>query len=651
MFKRQRGYSFPRYLLFLVSALVLIAVGFALGEAAGWPFLASPIESQLSKALNRSVSLSKGSFKIKFLGSLRVEIANLQVAPPEWSKAPFMIEAKDVAATFKYADIWAAYKGERLHVVKLRATIFNSNLERLADGRVSWQLRKLATTPPPVPSIDEMAVAQGVLKYSDEVVDLRLNANVSANVVDKQLNAKGTGLYRRLPLTFDVTSSNTLPWESTKVTEKRIGLKADATVGRAVLVFNGSVASVTSLSDVQGKFALSGPSLAAVGDPMGVTLPTTAAFRATGNISKNFDEWNLLLTDMRIGSSRLNGEFKFANELDKRKLSGKLSGSHLTLADLGPAIGRNVSDTGRKKTGKVLPARPFDLAALRIMDANVLIDIQEIDLNTTLLEPLKPLKAHLQLIEGVLTISQIQATTSQGGIQGTIQLDGRANKALWTAALQWQAIRLEQWLKLAKRNGQPPYVSGQLNGSLLLTGVGVSTAEILGSLQGGAKAQVKNGSVSHLLVEAAGLDLAQAIGVFIKGDDALIITCAVTDLAVAKGVFKPRLMVVDTKDSAIWIDGDLSLATEALNLKAIVAPKDFSPFALRAPILVTGSFSQPKVSIDKGALGVKVGSALLLGLLNPLAALLPFIDMGDREKAKTATGGCEDLAKKAASKR
>ncbi len=647
MFKRQRGYSLSRYRIFLVSALVLLAVGFALGEAAGWPFLARPIEGQLSKLLNRQVSLSKGSFKIQFLGGLRVEIANLEVAPPEWSKAAFMIEAKDVAATFKYVDLWAAYRGERLQVGKLKSTTFNTNLERLADGRVSWQLRKLATAPPPIPSINEIAISQGVLKYSDEVFDLRLDANVSANVIDKQLNAKGTGLYRRLPMTFDVTSSNTLPWESTKTGETRIGLKADATVGRAILVFNGSVASVTSLSDVQGKFTLSGPSLAAVGDPMGVTLPTTAAFRATGNITKNFDEWNLLLADMRIGSSRLNGAFKFANELDKRKLSGKLNGSHLTLSDLGPAIGRNVADKGIKKDGRVLPARPFDLAALRVMDANVLIDIQELDLNTSLLEPLKPLKAHLQLIAGVLTISQIEATTSQGSIQGTIQLDGRANKALWTAALQWQAIRLEQWLKLAKRNGQPPYVSGQLNGSLLLTGVGVSTAEILGSLQGGAKAQVKNGSVSHLLVEAAGLDLAQAIGVFIKGDDALIITCAVTDLAVAKGVFKPRVMVVDTKDSAIWIDGDLSLATEALNLKAIVAPKDFSPFALRAPILVTGSFSQPKVSIDKGALGVKVGSALLLGLINPLAALLPFIDTGDAEKAKAATVGCSNLATKA----
>jgi AsmA family protein len=405
------------------------------------------------------------------------------------------------------------------------------------------------------------------------------------------------------------------------------------------------VQDANSLNDVRGHYTLSGPSLAAVGDPVGVTLPTTSAFKASGTLAKKTDNWSVLVSELYIGSSRLSGAFKFAKEYGKNKLSGRLNGAKLKLTDLGPAIGRNIADKDRNIEGKVLPTRPFDLAALRVMDANVLINIQEVDLNTSLLQPLKPLTAHLQLVAGVLTISAIKAETAKGSIGGTLKLDGRSDKALWTVAIRWDEIRLEKWLKLATRNGLPPYISGQLNGYASLDGEGKSTAEILASLKGRAKTQLKNGSVSHLLIEAAGLDLAQAVGVLIKGDDALPISCAIADLSVSKGVFKPKVMVVDTKDSAVWIDGDLSLASESLNLKTIVAPKDFSPLSFRSPLLVKGTFSQPKVSIEKGPLSLKLGAAVLLGLINPIAAMLPFIDTGDQQKADKATQDCTNLAK------
>ena len=47
----------------------------------------------------------------------------------------------------------------------------------------------------------------------------------------------------------------------------------------------------------------------------------------------------------------------------------------------------------------------------------------------------------------------------------------------------------------------------------------------------------------------------------VKGDDALPIQCNVADLAVDKGVARPRVFVLDTRDSTVWIDGSVSLAT------------------------------------------------------------------------------------------
>ena len=69
-------------------------------------------------------------------------------------------------------------------------------------------------------------------------------------------------------------------------------------------------------------------------------------------------------------------------------LSGKLGGSRLLLADLGPAVGApsggEAPVTKPAVAGeRVIPDRKFDLPSLRAMDANVLIDIAMFDPGTT----------------------------------------------------------------------------------------------------------------------------------------------------------------------------------------------------------------------------------------------------------------------------
>jgi uncharacterized protein involved in outer membrane biogenesis len=207
----------------------------------------------------------------------------------------------------------------------------------------------------------------------------------------------------------------------------------------------------------------------------------------------------------------------------------------------------------------VLPSREFDLPSLRAMDANAPVDVDEPDRGSALIEPLKPLRTHLVLGGGVLTLRELEARAGQGRLFGTVQLDGRSAPALWTAELRWNGVRM----------------------------------------------RLVGGAISHLAVEAVGLDVAQALGVLVRGDDALPVDCTVADLVADQGVLKPRVLVLDTPDSTLWIDGSLSLATEALNLRIGAKPKDLSPLALRAPIEVrgTGSHSWPPAPSQLSAAG------------------------------------------------
>ncbi len=169
---------------------------------------------------------------------------------------------------------------------------------------------------------------------------------------------------------------------------------------------------------------------------------------------------------------------------------------------------------------------------------------------------------------------------------------------------------------------------------------GRSSAQILSALHGTIETRLREGTVSHLLVEGAGLDLAQALGVFFKGDDSLNVPCALADFAVDKGVMTPRMLVVDSQDSGVWLSGQISLAAETLNLKAVVAPKDFSFATVRSPIHVQGTFADPAVSLEKKPIALKVVAAAVLAAVNPLAGLIPLIDPGSKESAEKAAQAC-----------
>jgi len=466
---------------------------------------------------------------------------------------------------------------------------------------------------------------------------------------ERGLRLKATGQYRDLPVRIDLRTSGVLAFLG-EGGETSQPLSLRAIVGRAEVAFDGTTRDPLHFTGLKGRFRLSGQSLANVGDALGITLPTTPPFTTHGTLVKDVDVWKAVFEAASIGSSRLNGAFTYDKRPKVPLLSGRLGGSRLVLADLGPAVGTPPPGSGAAKAaaahdGRVIPDKRFDLPSLRAMNANVVVDIGTFDPGTDILEPLHPARAHLLLADGVLTIADFVGATAQGRLEGYVQLDGRTDKALWTADLRLLGVNLAQWLRLKRSGNAPPYLSGKLDALVKVKGTGRSTAEILGTLAGDLRMHMREAAVSHVAVEAGGIDVAQALGVLVKGDDALPILCNVADLDIAQGVATPKVFVVNTRDSTIWIDGTVSLRDETLDLRAVVSPKDFSPMSLRTPIHVKGTFAQPRVSLEIGKLAGKAGAAGLLALLNPLAALIPFIDPGAQAKAAENDAECANLVR------
>ncbi|TMG98316.1 MAG: AsmA family protein, partial [Betaproteobacteria bacterium] len=156
--------------------------------------------------------------------------------------------------------------------------------------------------------------------------------------------------------------------------------------------------------------------------------------------------------------------------------------------------------------------------------------------------------------DGVLRVSNLVARTAGGELRGGVELDPKPAQPLWAADLRWSGIELERWLKArnvrsaqAKAGGPAPgYVSGQLKGRAQLRGHGSSTAQLLASLEGTVNTWVQNGQISHLIVEAIGLRLAQVLGLLFSGDKPIAMDCALAQLKAGKGHITPEVLIIDT---------------------------------------------------------------------------------------------------------
>jgi AsmA protein len=177
---------------------------------------------------------------------------------------------------------------------------------------------------------------------------------------------------------------------------------------------------------------------------------------------------------------------------------------------------------------------------------------------------------------------------------------------------------------------------GDVTGMIELSGTGDSVAKMLGSANGKIGVFVDGGEVSKFLMNAVAIDLWGLAKTKLEGDDNVEIRCAIADFGVEKGVMKANAIVFDTSVVNVGGDGTINLKNEEMDLKLNPDPKDRSVASLNSPLFLKGTFSEPKVGVDKKRLAAKGVGAVAMGVLNPLLAVLPLLNKGDGKDSNCA---------------
>jgi uncharacterized protein involved in outer membrane biogenesis len=602
-----------------VAALAVVATAAGL-EWAGWPGLAPWLATRAQPGLH----LDEGA-RLHLLWRPRLAAPHLRVTGHGGEP---LAAATGVLLQWQWGDVWDWRRGAPLRLRLVQAESLDLTWQRDAAGRTAWpvQPKGQREEPAELPRIDHLVIRQGQARVDD--APLRLNADARfATEADGHWRAELQGQLRGQQLALKAEAGAGLALLApADAGLPPVRLNAELTQRDGRLSFVGTAASLLDARALDGQLQVRGRSLADIGRPFNITLPRTPPFELAGRLQHAAGVWQLDGAKARVGQSQLGGDFYFDTRAARPQLSGLLRGGPLRLADLGPAVG---ADTSPSRPGRVLPDRPWDLPSLRAMDARVAVALSQLDLGTAKLAPLAPVNVSLVLEDGVLDLQHLHAGIAGGEAAGSARLDTRVDPPAWTVGLDVRGMAIEQWLRLNPKALAENPVTGRLRADIDVKGRGRSPAALLGTLDGPVRLQLDHGSVSHLLTEAVGLDLAQGLAVWLRGDRKLTLNCAEVEGRFRAGVLRPRTAVVDNRDSRIDIDGRVNLADETLDLRLVAKPKDFSLLTLRSPLRVQGTLADPRVALEGKALGGKAIAAIALGALAPPAALLAFVDPGE----------------------
>lgn len=600
-----------------------------------WNWFKGPVQ-RLVKAQTGREFIIAGDLDVDLGRVTTVGADALSFANAQWSRHPTMASASRAELDIELLPLLFRWQ---LRIAEIRLTSPDVRLETGPRGEGNWKFGdQSADNPLPLRRI---WIDDGRLRFANQASRTDIDIEVDSaqpRRTDAAPPIKIEGKGRWIGNPFTIAGRAESPLELTRSKQPyRIDLKANAGSTRAHA--RGNLVNPFQLRNFDLRFALEGQDLEDLFPLTGIAAPPTPPYRFDGRLVRNNDVWRYRDFSGVLGNSDLSGTAEFKVGGQRPLFTARLASTRLDLGDLSGFIGAS-SQTGGDRasrgqdkaqpgtaaaSGKLLPQTPYDLTRLRVMDADVRFKATRIEAPGW---PIEDMDAHLRLDAGVMQLDPLNFGVAGGDIRSTIRMDARKDTIRTHAQVAARGLSLPRLfpdVELSKN------AVGRVGGDMTVTGAGNSIAAMLGSADGDIMLGMGKGQVSNLLMELAGLDIAEALKFLVTEDQTVPIRCAFGDFAVKNGVMQTRALAFDSDDTIIIGKGQLSLKDETLDLELRPRPKDRSIFALRSPLVVGGTFKDPTFRPDFKRLGLRGAVALALGTIAPPVALLATIELGPGE--------------------
>jgi uncharacterized protein involved in outer membrane biogenesis len=595
-------------------------------------WIRAPLERRLATASGREVSIE--SADIRWRAGPRLQLHTVSIGGRAATEKG-LLTAREIGAQI---SPWTLLRG-RLELTELQVSGAALDLQRDADGRVSWERPEAAARPAdrsrapdrlfpqlPIP-VASLVLDDVTVAYRDATrrMDLRLRAN-SLRSVDAN-----DPWHMRIEVEGNYGDSRfkghafTGPVLTLQDTERPFPFKGQLRAGNTQVQAEGTIADLLGSMSIDARLRVAGPSLASLYPTLPLALPSTPPYQIEGRLRQQERYYRLEGISGRIGQTDIRGTGVFDMTRARPLLTAELRSERVALADLGVLIGAEPRPTSSGSENRVLPQKQFDVPRMHAIDADVSLTARRVAVNPAL--PLEDFSAKARLADGVLRLEPLKFGFAGGAIVSAIELDARRRPIRAATSVDFRKV---DFARLFPTLDRARLSAGELGAQIRLRGQGQSVAEFLASSNGTLAVAMSGGRVSHTVIAAASLDGGKLLPLLIRGDEPIAVRCAAIAMTVADGIARSQVLVFDTETTRIDGAGAVDLQGERFELELRPRPKQPSILSLRAPLYVRGDFRDARVAVGPGAL-LRGGAALALAVVNPLASLLPLIETGPGE--------------------
>ncbi len=614
----------------VVAILVLILLW-------DWNWFKGPVERAVQARTGRALQI--GNLDVDLGRTTTVRGDRIRFANASWAKQPQMASADRVEIDVR---LWPLLRGS-VQLPEIRLSRPDVLLETAPDKDQPGNWAFLTPGGGQRLQLQRLRISDGRLQFIDALGRSNIDLAVHSGQA-KQADAappvlvQGKGHWRGAA--FSLKGGTESPLELSN-SDHPFRIHLDAHAGATHAIADGSLTNPFQLQVFDLQFQLSGQDLDDLYPLIGIAIPSSPPYQLKGQLQRDHERWRYEKFSGRVGDSDLAGDVEIDVAGERPRLTANLLSRRLDFDDLAgfigapPRTGGNETANAEQKAQAaqlaakptVLPDTPYNLGKLRAMDADVRWKAQRINAPRL---PLDDMDAHLLLDNGLLRLEPLNFGVAGGDIRSTIRMDARRPQISTTLNASLRRVQLGQLFPDAKLAEQ---ASGGIGGTIHLSGTGNSIAAMLGSSNGDVGLGMGRGHIGNLLMELAGLDVAESLKFLFTGDKQIPLRCAFGDFSVRNGLMQSRALAFDTTDTLVIGEGSISLKQEQLDLLLRPRPKDRSILALRSPLHIGGSFKDPSFRPDFKALGIRGAIALTLASITPPAALLATIETGPGKDA------------------
>lgn len=614
-----------------VALIALLVVLLALFQ---WNWLRGPIGAWATARYHREIQIN-GDLDVKlFSGTPSARIQGLRIGGPDWAPEQDTLRVADLQTSVKLGPLLAG----RIEMPVVSITRPEVVLIATADGRTSWKLDPNAPDTGQglkLPPIHRLTITDGRLSLDERRRGMTLEATISAregSEGEAGFNLDGEGTMNGTPLKLEVRGG---PFINIR-RDRPYDFTAELSGVGSTLKADGSITRPFDLGRFTARLSLEGRDLADLYLLTGITTPNTPPYRLEGRLTRDDALFTFADFAGRVGSSDLSGDLRVDKVGDRRRVDADLRSNLLDIDDLSAVLGGTPRVTASGDTvttsgagARLLPTAPLNVERLRVMDGTLRYRAARVKRNDL---DIRQVDVGADLKDGILNLDPVAFDFNRGALRGTARINATRDVPYTAADFRLRGYPLESIIPA--RDGAPT-VTGQALGRVKLEGTGASVHDFAAGSKGTISLVVPQGEIRAAFAELLGINVTAGLGKLLSGDTGTSeIRCAVADFTVSGGTATARTFVIDTTPVLARGSGTIDLGAETLNLKIDGETKEPRLIRLWAPIHIEGRLAAPRIGVDTGAVAGQVGiGAAFAALVNPLIALLPFVDPGLAEDA------------------